>query len=72
MVTSFRLAFLAHAVFDHFDDILGSFEERVHTLDLELLELPQADLSQLNHGFSFFEKEAGALPFIKEGQRNTT
>jgi hypothetical protein len=45
----------ALAIFQHFDAILDSFEERSHGLDLDLLGLPQGDLSHLDHCFSMDE-----------------
>jgi hypothetical protein len=39
-------------VFDHFNNILGDFEERSHSLDFASLGFPVINLSRLDNYFS--------------------
>jgi hypothetical protein len=45
----------AQVVFEHYDSILGNYEDRIHSLDLDLLGIPADTLTGLDHCFSVDE-----------------
>jgi hypothetical protein len=64
----------AHVVFQHFDQVLGCYEQRSHRLDLNTIGLPSNSLPGLDHCFTTEEiwRKFVACPLMEHRVRTVS